>query len=39
MTFKEISGPTVKRYKVVPVCITKAYGAVKIDTNSSSTIY
>jgi hypothetical protein len=39
MAFREISGPTVKRYKVVSVCITKAYGAVKIGTNSSSNIY
>ena len=38
MVFKEITGPAVKRYKVVPMYITKAYGAVKIGTNSFSTL-
>jgi hypothetical protein len=39
MAFKEISGLAVKRHKVVRVCITKEYRAVKIGTNSSSTTY
>jgi hypothetical protein len=38
MVFKEITGPSVKRYTVVPMYITKAYGAVKIGTNSFSTL-